>query len=232
MPSGPSQKIAGHIIFVGAEPSEHKALVTILSRGGFDVTYAPNGQAALALAQKPPVDLILLDIYSSNLNGIEECRCPKSDTRTRTIPMLFLCDQQDTDAKTKGYAAGCADCLSKPYLAEEVIRRVRTHIALYRAQNSFADPEEKPESQLQSTDNQLPEPSTRLNEGSAGLSDDETDLRNRLRFEQMISDLSARFIHLPSEQLDDEIERALKTVLEFFQVDRWSGRSLNAMKKK
>ncbi len=52
------------------------------------------------------------------------------------------------------------------------------------------------------------------------IPDGETDLRNRLRFEQMISDLSARFIHLPSEQLDDEIERALKMVLEFFQVDR------------
>ena len=46
------------------------------------------------------------------------------------------------------------------------------------------------------------------------------ELEERLRFEQLISDLSARFIHLPSERLDDEIEVALKQVLEFFQVDR------------
>lgn len=46
------------------------------------------------------------------------------------------------------------------------------------------------------------------------------DLEDRLRFEQMISDLSARFINLPPEKLDDEIEYALKMVLEFFQVDR------------
>ena len=52
------------------------------------------------------------------------------------------------------------------------------------------------------------------------ISNGGTDLGNRLRFEQIISDLSARFIHLPSERLDAEIERALKTVLEFFQVDR------------
>ncbi|MGD9290875.1 MAG: hypothetical protein PVG74_24870, partial [Desulfobacterales bacterium] len=45
-------------------------------------------------------------------------------------------------------------------------------------------------------------------------------LENRLRFEQMISDLSARFINLPPEKIDDEIEHALKMVLEFFQVDR------------
>ena len=46
------------------------------------------------------------------------------------------------------------------------------------------------------------------------------ELEERLRFEQLISDLSAKFIHLPSERLDDEIELALKKVLEFFQVDR------------
>ena len=46
------------------------------------------------------------------------------------------------------------------------------------------------------------------------------ELENRLRFEQMISDLSARFINLPPENLDGEIERALEMVLEFFQVDR------------
>jgi PAS domain S-box-containing protein len=41
-----------------------------------------------------------------------------------------------------------------------------------------------------------------------------------LRFEQMISDLSARFINVPPERLDNEIEHALTMLLEFFQVDR------------
>jgi signal transduction histidine kinase len=47
-----------------------------------------------------------------------------------------------------------------------------------------------------------------------------TDIGERLQFEQLISDLSARLIHLPSEKLDSEIEHALKRVLEFFRVDR------------
>ena len=46
------------------------------------------------------------------------------------------------------------------------------------------------------------------------------ELEERLLFEQIISDLSAKFIRLPYERLDDEIEIALKTILEFFQVDR------------
>jgi PAS domain S-box-containing protein len=51
-----------------------------------------------------------------------------------------------------------------------------------------------------------------------------TDLRNdlqeRLRFETLLSEISARFLNLPSDRLDKEIEHALKIVLEFFQVDR------------
>jgi PAS domain S-box-containing protein len=42
----------------------------------------------------------------------------------------------------------------------------------------------------------------------------------RLRFEQLVSNISARFVNLPPDRLDEEIERALKLILEFFQVDR------------
>jgi len=41
-----------------------------------------------------------------------------------------------------------------------------------------------------------------------------------LRFEQMISNLSARFINLPGERIDEEIENALAELLDIFQVDR------------
>ncbi len=46
------------------------------------------------------------------------------------------------------------------------------------------------------------------------------ELENRIRFETLISDISARFVRLPSDTVDREIERALKQVLDFFEVDR------------
>ena len=45
-------------------------------------------------------------------------------------------------------------------------------------------------------------------------------LRERLRFEKLISDLSARFVNIPPEQVDSEIENGLRQILELFQVDR------------
>lgn len=53
---------------------------------------------------------------------------------------------------------------------------------------------------------------------SAGTRHHNAYIDQRLRFEQMISELSARFINVPPEWLDNEIEHALKMVLEFFQL--------------
>ena len=55
-------------------------------------------------------------------------------------------------------------------------------------------------------------------ESSEPVSHNKSD--KHLQFEQILSDLSARFIHLPYTRLDTEIERALNKVLDFFQVDR------------
>ena len=44
--------------------------------------------------------------------------------------------------------------------------------------------------------------------------------RERLAFERLLADLSARFVNIPSERVDGEIERGLQQVLEFFRVDR------------
>ena len=48
----------------------------------------------------------------------------------------------------------------------------------------------------------------------------EPNLQERLHFEQLLSDLSARFINIAPHQVDLEIESALRQILEFFQVDR------------
>ena len=47
----------------------------------------------------------------------------------------------------------------------------------------------------------------------------EEALEDRLRFERLLSDLSARFVNIPPDQVDSEIEDGLRQILEFFQVD-------------
>jgi GAF domain-containing protein len=56
-------------------------------------------------------------------------------------------------------------------------------------------------------------------EAARGAKED-TILGERLRFERLVSDLSARFIQIAPDRLDREIERALTKILDFFQIDR------------
>jgi formate hydrogenlyase transcriptional activator len=46
------------------------------------------------------------------------------------------------------------------------------------------------------------------------------ELEGRLRFEQLLSDLSARFVNIPPDRVDSEIDHGLRQILEFFKVDR------------
>src|SRR5512144_448963 len=48
------------------------------------------------------------------------------------------------------------------------------------------------------------------------------EFEERLRFEELLSNISSRFVNIPPDRVDPEINRALKEVLEFFQVDRCS----------
>ena len=56
--------------------------------------------------------------------------------------------------------------------------------------------------------------------GERALRESEAYLRERLDFEKFLADLSARFVALPPERVDEEIQCALKEVLEFFRIDR------------
>jgi hypothetical protein len=51
----------------------------------------------------------------------------------------------------------------------------------------------------------------------------EETLKRHLHFEQMVSDLSARFMTAPLDQVDSEIENVLRQIMEFFQIDRCQG---------
>jgi len=54
----------------------------------------------------------------------------------------------------------------------------------------------------------------------AGSKPAELALEERLRFEQLLSALSARFVNIPAERVDPEIEESLRQILDFFNVDR------------
>jgi signal transduction histidine kinase len=102
----------------------------MLTDQGYKVRLVPDGQWALRAARSTLPDLILLDIRMPKMDGYQVCEQIKADERTRDIPVLFLSALGEKEDKVKAFAVGGVDYITKPFQVEEVLARVRTHLAL------------------------------------------------------------------------------------------------------
>jgi len=114
-------------------------LVQILTAAGYQVRSADNGESALvAVAAKPP-DLILLDIRMMGMGGIETCRLLKTKEETKQIPIILMSAFAEAKEWVTGLQLGAADYITKPFQVQELLARVKTHLALSRANLSLEE---------------------------------------------------------------------------------------------
>src|SRR4028118_299181 len=64
------------------------------------------------------------------MNGYEVCEKIKADERTHDIPVIFISAINDVLDKVKAFSIGGVDYITKPFQIEEVLVRVRTHLAI------------------------------------------------------------------------------------------------------
>ena len=120
----------GNILVVDDVPANLRLLVDLLSRKGYEVRPAPNGERALSAARSQPPDLILLDIMMPGMSGYDVCRALKADETTRDIPVIFLSALDEVLNKVEAFAVGAVDYVTKPFERKEVLARVETHLKI------------------------------------------------------------------------------------------------------
>lgn len=121
------------ILIVDDEPISLKYLGNLLDLRGYKIFYATNGQKAVDVLQNTKPDIILLDVILPDINGFDLCRKIKSDENLSSIPVLFLTGLTDIKEKMKGFQAGAADYITKPFEEEEILARVKTHLELRKS---------------------------------------------------------------------------------------------------
>lgn len=136
-PPAAQQQSADNILVVDDTASNRQLLTDLLTGQGYDVRVAPDGPTALMLAQAEPPDLLLLDIAMPGMDGYDVCRQLKSQATTVRIPIIFISALGDVVDKVKGFELGGADYITKPFQAEEVLARVKTHLSLYKLQKEL-----------------------------------------------------------------------------------------------
>src|SRR4030066_1937750 len=66
------------------------------------------------------------------INGYEVCSALKANVITSAVPVVFISALNETADKLRGFAAGGVDFITKPYVSEEILVRVKTHIETCR----------------------------------------------------------------------------------------------------
>ncbi len=125
------------ILIVDDVPANLAIAVDYLEANKFQVMVAQDGEEGIERAQLVHPDLILLDVMMPGIDGFETCRRLKMDAGTRDIPIIFMTALADTSNKVEGFAAGAVDYISKPFQIEELLARIKTHLALRVAQQQL-----------------------------------------------------------------------------------------------
>jgi len=97
------------------------AIKRYLVTQGFQVIVCESGKTALDRLNNENIDLIVIDILMSNLNGYDLVKKLRTLPTTGHIPFIFLTAKGMTEDRIKGYKMGCKAYLAKPFDPEELV---------------------------------------------------------------------------------------------------------------
>jgi DNA-binding NtrC family response regulator len=136
------------ILLVDDNPTNLQVLYQTLDGHGYRLLAARSGKDAIAIAERATPDLILLDVMMPEMDGFETCRRLKADPRTRDGAIIFLSALTEPGEKARGLDLGAVDFVNKPFQAEEVLARVRTHLTIRELQTELRRRNEELEHEL------------------------------------------------------------------------------------
>ena len=129
--------MAAQILLVDDNATNLQVLYQTLEGHGYRLLAARSGKDALAIAERTVPDLILLDVMMPDLDGFETCERLKTNERTRECAVIFLSALSEPHEKARGLDLGAVDFVNKPFQAEEVLARVRTHLTVRELQQQL-----------------------------------------------------------------------------------------------
>jgi len=110
-------------------PDTLSFLTDTLDQAGFTVLIATDGDSALQLVDQITPDLVLMDALMPGIDGFEACRRLKREKLLSHLPVIFMTGLADTEHVVEGLAAGGVDYVTKPIVIDELLARIRVHLA-------------------------------------------------------------------------------------------------------
>jgi len=127
----------GNLLIVEDNATNLSFLFNYLTKSGFKVLVATDGETAIQRVKAAQPDLILLDVMMPGIDGFEVCKRLKQNPSMRDIPVIFMTALSDTLNKVHGFEIGAVDYITKPIQPEEVVSRIQTHLTLRNLQKEL-----------------------------------------------------------------------------------------------
>jgi DNA-binding response OmpR family regulator len=123
-------------LVVDDSPETLRLLTDALDGAGMTVMVAMDGAAALRIVEQITPDIVLLDALMPGMDGFETCRRLKRDAGLSNVPVIFMTGLAETEHIVGGLEAGGVDYVTKPIVIEEMLARIRVHLANARLTQS------------------------------------------------------------------------------------------------
>ena len=124
------------VLVVDDSPKTLGLLTDALDHAGFTVLIASEGDSALSIVEKITPDVILMDAVMPGTDGFETCRRLKQNRALAHVPVIFMTGLSETEHVVEGLAAGGVDYVTKPIVLDELLARIRVHLANARMAQS------------------------------------------------------------------------------------------------
>jgi DNA-binding response OmpR family regulator len=124
------------VLVVDDSPETLRLLTDALDGAGMTVMVAMDGAAAMRIVDQITPDIILLDAVMPGMDGFETCRRLKRDAGLSNVPVIFMTGLAETEHIVRGLEAGGVDYVTKPIIIEEMLARIRVHLANARLTQS------------------------------------------------------------------------------------------------
>lgn len=128
-----------NILVVEDEPAIQELLTLNIIQAGHNAMRALSVEIAMDLMRETIPDLILLDWMLPGMNGLEFARKLKSDSLTKSIPIIMLTARGDEYDKVRGLEVGADDYVTKPFSPRELNARIKA-VLRRRAPQMTDDP--------------------------------------------------------------------------------------------
>jgi two-component system sensor histidine kinase/response regulator len=129
-----SGSVASKILVIDDEDHFRQIIIKSLTKHGFEVLAAADGEAGVALASETLPDLIVCDLNMPRMDGYEVLAALRSEPRLADIPLIFLTGESQPSRVRQGMNLGADDYLTKPVDLADLVGAIRVRLSRRQSQ--------------------------------------------------------------------------------------------------